>query len=697
MLIESCSAGVFCVAGVLVLAFELGGAEKPLLRYSASALCIALTVRYFCWRVMFSLPHHQTFLQSVWAYSFLLVELGALLSSSLTCFFLSRTISRTATADASQTSPLLSAPTDVFVATYNESYEILERTLVAALAINHSDLRVWLLDDGDRSWARELADSLGVHYVARHKGKHAKAGNVNNGLKQALSTGRKPHFFLLLDADFAASRAILRRTLGLFTDPTVGIVQTPQHFFNPDPVQSNLFCSSVWPDEQRFFFNSLLPSKDAWGAAFCCGTSAVFRVAAFEAAGGMATETVTEDMLTTFKFGEFGFRTVFLNERLSLGLSPESITDFVSQRSRWCLGAIQQIYTRWSSVGRGRVSIINRLSFLDGILYWIFGATYKLMLLTAPTLWWLTGTSAIHASLSDITFWMGPMVTANFVYMAYLSDKRSLPIVSDVTQVLTAFVICQTVATALLRPFGRPFKVTAKGLSTTRVTVQWKILWPFAAMASAGLVGMLLNVGRFSSAHGDAGYATSVVWTVTNTIVLALAALTCVEVPHRRRDERFSVDEAASIQLNPLFNNNECASCSASVDCIIQDISLGGAAVRCNSGWRELCGPARLILTGGDGELNLSLPFTVVERSGDLLTLSFHTETWIRHALIRKLFTGAYHKEIESISALAVFRSLGRTLFSAGTSFRLQGRSSVRHSPHAIPVEQSAHQLLAIE
>ncbi len=688
MLIHSCWAGVFCIAGLLVFGFELGAAKKPIFRYSAAALCIALTLRYLCWRVRFSLPHHQNLLQNVWAWSFLLVEVGALLSSVLTCFFLSRTLSRTATADASQVSPLLSAPTDVFVATYNESYEILERTLVTALAIDHRDFRVWLLDDGDRSWARELADSLGVGYVARHKGKHAKAGNVNNGVKHAISTGRRPEFFLLLDADFAASRAILRRTLGLFEDPTIGIVQTPQHFFNPDPIQSNLFCSSVWPDEQRFFFNSLLPSKDAWGAAFCCGTSAVFRVAAFEAAGGMATETVTEDMLTTFKFGEFGFRTVFLNERLSLGLSPESITDFMSQRSRWCLGAIQQVYTRWSSVGRGRVSVINRLSFLDGVLYWIFGAAYRLMLLAAPALWWLTGTSAIHASLSDIAFWMGPMVTGNFIYMAYLSDKRSLPIISDITQVLTAFVICRTVVAALVRPFGRPFKVTAKGLSTTGVTVQWKLLWPFAAMASVGLVGMLLNVSRFSQTHGDVGYVTAIVWTVMNTIVLALAALTCVEVPHRRRDERFSVHEAASVRLVPMSDSGDARGCAPLMDCTIQDISLGGAAIRCSSGWGDLCGPAHLLLAGGDKEPSLSLPFTVVRRSEDLLTINFHTETWIRHALIRKLFTGAYHKEIEAINTLTVFRTLCRTLFSSGSPSQVRNHSGIRDLPEAFQADQ---------
>jgi cellulose synthase (UDP-forming) len=220
-------------------------------------------------------------------------------------------------ADARQGSALLDAPTDVLIATYNEAAEILERTMVGALAIEHADLRVWILDDGNRAWVRGLAESLGVHYVARDKGKHAKAGNVNNGVAHALRTGRRPEFFLLLDADFVPKRAILKRVLGLFEEHDVGIVQTPQHFFNYDPVQRSLLCEAAWPDEQRLFFNVLLPAKDAWGAAFCCGTSAVFRVEAFERAGGMATETVTEDMLTSFRFGGHGYRTIFLNERLS--------------------------------------------------------------------------------------------------------------------------------------------------------------------------------------------------------------------------------------------------------------------------------------------------------------------------------------------------------------------------------------------
>ena len=70
---------------------------------------------------------------------------------------------------------------------------------------------------------------------------------------------------------------LLTRTLALTRDEDVGIVQTPQNFFNPDPIQANLAVAGVWPDEQRFFFDFVLLSKDAWGGAFCCGTSSVIR------------------------------------------------------------------------------------------------------------------------------------------------------------------------------------------------------------------------------------------------------------------------------------------------------------------------------------------------------------------------------------------------------------------------------------
>ena len=328
------------------LGLTLLGPRNPFARTLASATCVVCGLRYLWWRWTWPMPDDQAQWQQIWAYVFLLFESATILSSCSVYGFMMRTRNRSADVDARSGSRLLTAPVDVFVATYNEDRDILERTLVGATSIEHPDLRVWVLDDGARPWVAELAAELGCLYTSRVKGKHAKAGNVNNGLAIATSTGRKPEFILLLDADFIAARHILRRTLPLFEEADVGIVQTPQHFFNPDPIQANLLCATSWPDEQRFFYSRFLAAKDAWGTAFCCGTSAVFRVAALQACGGMATATVTEDMLTSFRIEEEGYRTVFLNEQLSLGLAPEGLLEYTCQRSRWCLGAIQQCYTR---------------------------------------------------------------------------------------------------------------------------------------------------------------------------------------------------------------------------------------------------------------------------------------------------------------------------------------------------------------
>ena len=50
---------------------------------------------------------------------------------------------------------------------------------------------------------------------------------------------------------------------------------------------------------------------------------------------------MTEDYLVTLKMKAQGFRTVYLNERLSLGLAPEGLKEYVTQRSRWALGFVQ--------------------------------------------------------------------------------------------------------------------------------------------------------------------------------------------------------------------------------------------------------------------------------------------------------------------------------------------------------------------
>jgi cellulose synthase (UDP-forming) len=526
---------------------------------------------------------------------------------------------------------------------------------IGALDIEHLDLRVWVLDDGARDWVREMAESLGALYVCRINGKHAKAGNVNNGLRHALSIGRRPEFVLLLDADFIASRQILRRTLGFFEAEDVGIVQTPQHFFNPDPVQLNLACNSVWPDEQRFFFNVLLPCKDAWGAAFCCGTSAVLRVAALQDIGGMATETVTEDTLTSYKMEEFGWRTIFLNERLSLGLAPEGLSEYVTQRGRWCLGAIQQLHTKWSCFGRGQIRMITRLSCLDVSLYWVVSFPFKLMMLASPAVYWWTGTSVIAASNADVLYWLLPAVLASIMFMSIYSRNLIVPVMSDITQLLSAVVVLGNVATGLFRPNGQRFKVTPKGVSRDHVVLQWTLMWPFLLIAAATLSGLAINASASSPLAGGDGYGVNVFWSLFNVALVGLVCLACIELPRRRSDERFISNEAGR-----LFWQDEAAA-----DCIVRDISLGGARLSPGAApsaktWGGITTNGFLVLDDGQ----VRVPFRLLRRQGSDLFVQFNASLEVRRQLIRRLFGGDYARELERVQAHRVLGMLVNRLLA---------------------------------
>ncbi len=633
---------VLLALGIPLSVFALLGPQAPLARIIASVCCVGFALRYLAWRWSVPLPSGGL-AQQLWAWSFLLVETLATISGAMVVAFMSRSLDRSAEADAFSTMALVEAPTDVFICTYNEGPEILERTIIGATRIHHPDLRVWVLDDGARPWVQDMAEELGALYVSRVKGKHAKAGNVNNGLQYALKIGRRPEFMLLIDADFVPGQMILKRTLPLFHAADVGIVQTPQHFFNPDPVQANLLATRSWPDEQRFFFNVLLPCKDAWGAAFCCGTSAVFRVAALEQAGGMAVETVTEDMLTSFKLGEYGWRTIFLNERLSLGLAPEGLSEYISQRARWCLGTIQQIYTRWGFFGRGRISLINRISCLDSVMYWSVSFQFRWFALLAPLLYWWFGISTFAATPGELLWWLAPSVLASMTFMAVTAGNRVMPVLTDVSQLLCSTAVLASVAHALVRPFGHAFKVTAKGLSTDRVVVQWRVLAPFAVLAVLTAAGMLWNTGSWGNGRGNAGYVLNIAWSLLNVVTLCIAIAACVELPRPRREERFIIDEVALLRLPD----------GTAQWCRVLDMAVTGA--RLEGDWVPQPGDRADLLLDAPA---LVVPFEAIRATDGTVAGRFIADAWLRRELIARLYTGDYTNDVQQVQ-------LGRTLLAA--------------------------------
>jgi cellulose synthase (UDP-forming) len=352
-------------------------------------------------------------------------------------------------------------------------------------------------------------------------------------------------------------------------------------------------------------------------------------------------------MLTTFKFAEHGYRTIYLNEMLSMGLAPEGLNEYIAQRSRWCLGAIQQIYTRWSFAGPARIGFINRVSSLDGVLFWAGNAVFKIMMISAPLVYWWTRTAVISSTASDLVYYLAPTVACSILFMGAYADKRILPVMTDVTQLLTSFTIVATVAVGLIKPWGHPFKVTAKGISNDRIVVQWRLLLPFCGLAVATIVGVATNTSQYSPLYGAEGYDVNVFWSVFNVAILAIACAVCVELPKRRAEERFQSGEAAILRLANGMR----------APCVIRDISIGGANLALDLGRLRAEDEGALVF--GDG---VEAAFQIVRSIPGGLAVRFNNSVETRRQLIAKLFTGGYANEVDEIRIGDLFAAVGKRM-----------------------------------
>lgn len=503
------------------------------------AIAGALAVRYIWWRGTETLAPFGSTLDCVASWSFFAIEAAAVLSSLSAFLILSRVRHRHNDADqqARWWEPGRPPKVAVLIATYNEEAEVLERTLAGAAALDHPDVEILICDDGCRPWLTDFVARFGAMHVTRADNTHAKAGNINYSLALLAARDEPPDFIAVLDADFVPHRNFLKRTLALFHEEDVGLVQTPQHFFNPDPIQHNLGLSRSYPDEQRFFFDHLQPSRDAWGIAFCCGTSSVMRFKGLQAIGLFPTTSITEDFLVTMALQNAGWRTVYLDEPLTEGLAPEGLKEYITQRARWCLGLMQIARGALGPFSSNRLRLRDRWSLIDSVLYWTATFTFRIAALTFPLLYWFFNVTVVDASVPDVISYFATYFLFVLAALNFVSRGLVVPLVNDVSQILGAIPIARAAYTGLLNPHGHAFKVTAKGGDRSRMVVQWGLMRPFAILFALTCLGLVVGIVSSRYAFNDAGDGKIVIlfWTLYNIVVLALTMLACVELPRKER------------------------------------------------------------------------------------------------------------------------------------------------------------------
>lgn len=648
LMLEILAPGLLVIGAALVVLPWLRPSDERA-RAAVVAVVVVLMWRYMCWRWLATLPPAGLTVEWIVGIVFAIVETMAMLGTTIGLIGLTRLSDRTPQVErnlawlaARKPAPLV----DVFICTYNEDEAILERTIIGATAMDYPRFRVWVLDDGRRPWLAEMAARLGTGYLTRPDNSHAKAGNINNALSHVAALPEPPDFISILDADFVPTAQFLKRALSLFREGDVGIVQTPQHFINPDPLQSNLSIAGVWPDEQRYFFDVVMASKDAWGAAFCCGTSSVIRYPELMALGGFPTDSVTEDYCVTLKMKQAGFRTVYLNERLSLGLAPEGLKEYITQRSRWALGFMQIFRGPLGPLRPGNgLSIIDRASLMEAFLYWAGSYSFRLLGIIVPILYLLLNINAVQADVATTLSYYIPHFVASAIATGWMAQSRVMPIMTDVTQLLAASQILQAVAHGLLKPKGQRFKVTAKGGDRSRRFVQWPLLNVFLVYLGLTVGGVVWAFLLEDGTKLRDSSALCLFWSWYNIVVLTIACLVCVEQPRYRSAERLATGETAVVHGGG----------GAEVHALL-DLSLGGARLEGAHGGRE----ADTVVVEVSG---LRLPATVVRRGTEEFAVRFDDVGAARAELIKLVYSGRYSASVERIEPGRVAAAvLGRVM-----------------------------------
>jgi cellulose synthase (UDP-forming) len=519
-------------------------------------ILLGLTVRYVLWRSLSTL-NLSTPLNGTISIALFSLEMLTMFSMSLQLFLMLKVTNRKREADrlSAQVIEQSFNPTvDIFIPTYDEPAFILKRTIIGCQAIDYEPKKVYLLDDTRRPEIKQLAQELGCEYLTRPDNLHAKAGNINHALP--LTNGE---FIVIFDADFVPTRNFLQRTLGFFQDDNVALVQTPQTFYNSDPIARNLGLEQILTPEEEVFYRQLQPIKDAAGSVVCSGTSFVVRRQALTEIGGFVTDSLSEDYFTGIRLSAKGYRLVYLDEKLSAGLAAENIAAHATQRLRWARGTLQAFFIKSNPLTIPGLSLIQRLAHLEGLLHW-FTSIASVFFLLMPLAYAFLNVIPIRATTDEFLYFFLPYYVTQLTVFSWLNFQSRSAILSGVYGLVLAFPLAITVIKVMFNPFSKGFKVTPKGTKSDRFSFNWKLAFPLLILFIFTAISLWSNLCACAIAAIQEspqmteqlkGLNLGWIWSSYNLITLGAALLILLDAPKPDLHEWFQLRRIVKIQLQP--------------------------------------------------------------------------------------------------------------------------------------------------
>ena len=512
----------------------------PQWRLAVALLSICMSIRYVVWRGLatLALDRPEDAVLSILLYGAEVYGVGVLILGYFQTAIMQPRVPKPLPDDD------VLPTVDVYIPTYNEGVEIVRRTLIGARAIEWPRKRVYLLDDGRRPEMKALAEEVGVEYLTRADNNHAKAGNINAALK--LTDGE---YIAIFDCDHVPVRSFLRLTMGFFlADARCGLVQTPHHFYNPDPFERNLWLEDVVPPEQEMFYHAVQIGNDFWNSAFFCGSCAVLRRTAIESVGGIATETVTEDAHTALRLHAEGWRSAYLDIPQAAGLATERYAFHVAQRMRWARG-MTQILRLDNPLFKSGLTWAQRLNYLNAIQHFQFGIP-RLVYLTAPSLFLLFGIHPLRANPWEVIAYAMPHVFLSLIGGLAVARSVRHAFWAEVYETSLAPYTALVTTLAFFAPRKGKFNVTVKGSQLDRAAYDLTHAAPNLVVLGLCIAGLVVTPSRWDVFEEERGtLLVTALWNIYNVVILAAAVMVALERPQRRKTWRVRREHLARLSV----------------------------------------------------------------------------------------------------------------------------------------------------
>jgi cellulose synthase/poly-beta-1,6-N-acetylglucosamine synthase-like glycosyltransferase len=359
-----------CAAARALWGLPIGGLETaalPLLIVSVAVIALqpdrnlvgqifyasfaAASVTFIVWAAYISVVAAHSIAETVTASLVILLDLAALLVWLSNINYQSDVLCRARPGrPLPKADPSYRPMVSLHVPAYNEPPELLIETIKAVERIDYPDFEVVVIDNNTTDpavWGpveEYCRDRPRVRFVHVAPWPGYKAGACNLVLRRY--TDPRAEIIGMVDADDLVQPHYLRETVSYFSDPNIGFVQTFEG--NREFEGSPYYTACV--DSYQSFYLSVMSSRNERNTVPFVGTMGLFRRSALTAIGGWNEWCICEDTEASLRVLRDGWSGLYIPRCFGRGIVPPSFAGMLTQRHRWCYGAMQILRLHWRSL-----------------------------------------------------------------------------------------------------------------------------------------------------------------------------------------------------------------------------------------------------------------------------------------------------------------------------------------------------------